>query len=75
MLADLLFEMRDIVSGFNVFRYITVRAAFAAITALLFSFVIGPKLSTLRNYQIGETIRTDAPATHQVKKAHPQWAD
>ncbi len=72
MLADLLFEMRDIVSGFNVFRYITVRAAFAAITALLFSFVIGPLIiNALRKYQIGETIRTDGPATHQAKKGTP----
>ena len=72
MLADLLFELRDWESGFNIFRYITVRAAFAAITALLFSFIIGPKIiRALRNKQIGEEIRSDGPQTHQVKKGTP----
>ena len=72
MLADLLFELRDVVGGFNVFRYITVRAAFAAITALLFSLVIGPKIiEMLRKHQIGEEIRNDGPQTHQVKKGTP----
>jgi len=72
MLADLLFEMRDVVSGFNVFRYITVRAAFAAITALLFSFVIGPRIiAWLRRAQIGEEIRSDGPKTHLAKKGTP----
>ncbi len=72
MLADLLFELRDWESGFNVFRYITVRAALAAITALLFSFVIGPKIiRALRKNQIGEEIRHDGPQTHQAKKGTP----
>lgn len=72
MLADLLFEMRDVFSPFNLFRYITVRAAFAAITALLFSLVIGPRIiSVLRRKQIGEEIRTDGPQTHLAKKGTP----
>ncbi len=72
MLAELLFEMRELVSGFNVFRYITVRAALAAITALLFSFVIGPRIiSWLRRSQIGEEIRSDGPESHQAKKGTP----
>jgi phospho-N-acetylmuramoyl-pentapeptide-transferase len=72
MLADLLFELRDVISGFNLFRYITVRAAFAAITALLFSFIIGPKIiNMLRRMQIGETIRTEGPQSHQAKKGTP----
>lgn len=72
MLADLLYALRDWESGFNIFRYITVRAAFAAITALLFSFVIGPKIiNMLRKHQIGEEIRHDGPETHQAKKGTP----
>ncbi|HQU70909.1 MAG TPA: phospho-N-acetylmuramoyl-pentapeptide-transferase [Calditrichia bacterium] len=72
MLADLLFEMRDWYSPLNLFRYITVRAALAAITALLFSLVIGPMIiRRLRANQIGETIRTDGPESHQAKKGTP----
>lgn len=72
MLADLLFQYSDIFSPLNLFRYITVRAAFAAITALLFSFVIGPRIiNYLRKNQLGEEIRTDGPNTHQVKKGTP----
>ena len=43
MLGDLLYKLTDFYFGFNLFRYITVRAALAAITALLFSLFIGPK--------------------------------
>lgn len=72
MLADFLFEFRDYFFGFNLFRYITVRAALGAITALLFSFVIGPKIiRLLHKNQIGEEIRHDGPATHQAKKGTP----
>jgi phospho-N-acetylmuramoyl-pentapeptide-transferase len=72
MLADLLFEFRDYFFGFNLFRYITVRAALGAITALLFSFVIGPKIILrLRQYQIGEEIRSDGPRSHLAKQGTP----
>lgn len=72
MLADILFEMREYFSPLNLFRYITVRAAFAAITAMLFSLVIGPRIiAYLRQNQLGEEIRSDGPATHQRKKGTP----
>ena len=34
MLYHLLYPLRDVISGFNVFRYVTTRTAFAALTAL-----------------------------------------
>jgi phospho-N-acetylmuramoyl-pentapeptide-transferase len=72
MLADLLFELRDYFFGFNLFRYITVRAALGAITALFFSFVIGPKIiRRLREHQIGEEIRHDGPQSHLAKQGTP----
>ncbi|GAB4334870.1 MAG: phospho-N-acetylmuramoyl-pentapeptide-transferase [Calditrichia bacterium] len=72
MLADLLYQLKDFYFGFNVFRYITVRAALAAITALLFSLFIGPKIiSLLQRYQIGEKIREDGPKTHLQKAGTP----
>ncbi|HID38963.1 MAG TPA: phospho-N-acetylmuramoyl-pentapeptide-transferase, partial [Calditrichaeota bacterium] len=72
MLAEFLYQLRDYFFGFNVFRYITVRAALAAITALFLSLWIGPKIiRLLKKYQIGEEIRIEGPASHQVKKGTP----
>jgi phospho-N-acetylmuramoyl-pentapeptide-transferase len=68
----LLFPLREYVSGLNLFRYITFRSAWAAITALLISFIVGPYiLRKLREHQIGESIRTDGPQTHLKKAGTP----
>jgi len=72
MLYYLLFPLREYISGFNLFRYISVRSAFAAITALLISFVVGPYvIRKLKEKQIGEEIRTDGPQTHLKKAGTP----
>lgn len=72
MLADFLYQFKNVFFGFNLFRYITVRAAFAAMTALLFSLFIGPKIiRLLQRHQIGEEIRTDGPQTHLKKAGTP----
>jgi len=72
MFYYLLFPLRDTISGFNLFRYITFRAAWAAITALLISFVVGPYIiRKLKQHQIGEEIRKDGPQTHLVKAGTP----
>jgi phospho-N-acetylmuramoyl-pentapeptide-transferase len=72
MLYYLFFPLREYVSGFNLFRYITFRSAWAAITALLISFVVGPYIiRKLREHQIGEEIRSDGPPTHLKKAGTP----
>jgi phospho-N-acetylmuramoyl-pentapeptide-transferase len=72
MLAEFLYHLKSVFFGFNVFRYITVKAAMAAVTALLFSWIIGPKIiRLLRKNQIGEEIRSDGPASHLSKKGTP----
>ena len=72
MLSEFLFQFRDYFFGFNVFRYITVKSALAAVTALIFSMIVGPKIiRLLRKHQIGETIRIEGPESHQVKKGTP----
>ena len=72
MLGDLLYQFTDVFFGFNLFRYITVRAALAAITALLFSLLIGPKIiRLLKSRQLGEEIRSDGPETHLAKAGTP----
>jgi phospho-N-acetylmuramoyl-pentapeptide-transferase len=57
---------------FNVFRYITVRTAAAGVTALVLSFLLGPRLIRfLERKQIGQEIRADGPKAHYVKKGTP----
>lgn len=72
MLYHLLFPLRKYFQGFNLLQYITFRSAMAAITALLISFLVGPYIiKKLRQYQIGETIRTEGPQTHLAKQGTP----
>jgi len=57
---------------FNVFRYVTFRALAAFITAILFSFFIGPVfIRLLRNKKALEIIDTDLPDQHQKKTGTP----
>ncbi len=72
MLYYLLYPLSEYISGFNLFRYITFRSAWAAITALLISFFVGPYvIKKLRQNQIGEEIRPDGPQTHLKKAGTP----
>lgn len=72
MLYELLYPLRDYFSGFNVFRYITFRTAYATITALLLSFLLGPWIiARLRAFKLAQVIREDGPQTHLSKKGTP----
>ncbi|HLC26068.1 MAG TPA: phospho-N-acetylmuramoyl-pentapeptide-transferase [bacterium] len=72
MLYLLLYPFRDAIPAFNVFRYITFRTAYAIITALVISFLVGPWLiAELRRRQIGQTIREDGPRSHFSKAGTP----
>lgn len=58
--------------GFGVVRYLTFRAAAAAITALIIAFWLGPKIiHLLREHQIGEAAKVEAPKTHLAKAGTP----
>lgn len=58
--------------GFNIFKYLTFRSALAAITALLLTFYVGPKvLSYLKKKQIGEAKKEDGPKFHWSKAGTP----
>ena len=53
----------------NIFNYITFRAGYAMVTALLMAFVLGPVIiQRLRRWQAHESIRSDGPQTHLVKE-------
>ena len=57
---------------FNVFGYITLRAVLATMTALMISFVVGPKMiRKLTQYKIGQSVRDDGPQTHLTKAGTP----
>ena len=72
MLYWLLVPLRDEFFFFNLVRYITVRTAAAGITALVLSFLFGPKLiRLLERRQIGQEIRVDGPKAHYAKKGTP----
>jgi phospho-N-acetylmuramoyl-pentapeptide-transferase len=72
LLYYFLFSFHTAYSGFNVFRYITFRAAIAALMALVISFLLGPYLiRSLTARQIGQAIRDDGPATHSAKAGTP----
>ncbi len=72
MFFHLLYGLRDTFGVFNVFQYITFRAAMATLTALLVSFSLGPSLiRRLRHFQIGQEIREDGPSSHHAKRGTP----
>jgi phospho-N-acetylmuramoyl-pentapeptide-transferase len=59
-------------SPLNVFRYITVRTAYASLTAMFLALVFGPWLiRRLRELQIGQYIREEGPQEHQKKAGTP----
>ncbi len=66
------FVLREYWSPLNVFRYITVRTAFASLTALFLALVLGPWLiRRLREMQIGQYIREEGPQSHKGKAGTP----
>jgi phospho-N-acetylmuramoyl-pentapeptide-transferase len=59
-------------SGFNVFSYLTMRAILGALTALIISFIVGPKMiKSLSVNQLGQSVREDGPETHLLKAGTP----
>jgi phospho-N-acetylmuramoyl-pentapeptide-transferase len=72
MFYHLLAPLGDQYLIFNLFNYISFRAAGATVTALLIAFVIGPGIiRVLRARKIGQVIRAEGPATHQGKRGTP----
>jgi phospho-N-acetylmuramoyl-pentapeptide-transferase len=72
MVLKLLYPLVKYFTFFNIFQYITFRAAYAALTALLLSLVLGPWLiGKLRELKTGEAIRADVPQRHLQKAGTP----
>ena len=57
---------------FRLFRFLTVRTAFASLTALLIALLIGPfVIERLRQFQISQYIRDEGPESHKTKSGTP----
>jgi phospho-N-acetylmuramoyl-pentapeptide-transferase len=60
MLYHLLYPLKDIWFGFNIFRYITFRASMAAVTSFILCVVFGPPIiRALRRLDIGQFVRKE----------------
>jgi phospho-N-acetylmuramoyl-pentapeptide-transferase len=68
----LLQNMHESLSFMRVFDYVTFRTAWAAITALVISLLLGPRMiRMLRQFQIGQQIREEGPRSHESKRGTP----
>lgn len=72
MLYHLLTPLAEYHIFFNLFRYITFRAAGAMVTALVLSFLLGPSvIRWLRTLRVGQVVRQNGPETHLGKAGTP----
>jgi phospho-N-acetylmuramoyl-pentapeptide-transferase len=67
-----LFPLADAWKALNVFRYITFRSIYAAITAFLICLLLGPWIiRTLKKGGVEQAIRQDGPGAHLKKAGTP----
>lgn len=67
-----LLQTIDELSFMRVFKEVTFRSAWAAITALVLSLIFGPRMiAKLRQFQIGQQIREEGPRSHESKRGTP----
>jgi len=67
-----LYPMVKFFTPLNVFRYLTFRGAYAALSALLISYLFGPAIiEALKALKVGQSVRDDGPQTHLKKGGTP----
>ena len=72
MLYHLLPGFADVHIVFNLFRFITFRAAGALVTSLIIAFLLGPiTIRMLKQFRVGQVIRSEGPSTHLEKAGTP----
>ncbi|MDR2447741.1 MAG: phospho-N-acetylmuramoyl-pentapeptide-transferase [Treponema sp.] len=72
MFLEFLYPLVKYFTPFNVFQYLSFRAAYAALTTLLICYIAGPRIiEALRRLKVGQTIRSDGPETHLKKAGTP----
>src|SRR5262249_52819651 len=61
-----------LVKALNVFQYVTFRATYAAVTALLIALIFGRRLiNSLKKWNVGQQIREEGPQAHLAKRDTP----
>jgi len=64
--------LQQYISGFAVFKYLTLRGILGVLTALGISLLLGPWMIRKLNYlQIGQSVRDDGPKSHLSKSGTP----
>jgi phospho-N-acetylmuramoyl-pentapeptide-transferase len=72
MFLEFIYPLTKYITAFNVFVYLTFRAAYAALTTLFLAYICGPKIiEALKKLKVGQPVRTDGPATHLAKTGTP----
>lgn len=72
MLFHLFFELREVFSPLNVFRYPSFRVLVAMVTSLLITWALYPWfIRLLQQRQIGQVIREELDDNHQAKRNTP----
>ena len=72
MLMHLLTPLADEHIFFNLFNYLTFRAAGGMVTAILLALVFGPRtIRWLRQLRFGQVVREEGPETHLKKAGTP----
>jgi len=72
MLYHLANWLRQYETAFNVFGYLTLRAIFGVLTALVISLVCGPwMIRKLHDFKFGQVVRELGPKSHQAKTGTP----
>jgi phospho-N-acetylmuramoyl-pentapeptide-transferase len=72
MFYHLLPRLSDVNTVFNVFVYITFRAAGAVVTSLLIAFALGPVvIRRLQRMNVGQVVRSVGPDSHLEKAGTP----
>jgi len=72
MLYLWLYPLHTDISIFNVFRYLSFRMIYAAITAFLIAFVLAPPMiKKFQEWGLGQKIRDEGPRHHLSKSGTP----
>ena len=72
MLYHLAMWLKESISTFNLFSYLSFRSILAVLTALILSFLVGPwMIRKLHDFKFGQVIREVGPKSHQAKTGTP----
>jgi len=72
MLLELADLLKNYVSGFHLFQYLTFRTIMSTLTALAVSLLAGPAIiRKLAEVKAGQVIRSDGPQSHLTKAGTP----